>query len=121
MAVAGALLLIACWFMRARSEAFSPEDVRTLAARVMAFRANEAGDDADDKDDDGDGDEDHDRNVVAMTPDKVKVDGKYGPVAMGLLKKKPQAFQALFDYYGSANANDLNELARKLDLAMCAA
>lgn len=120
IAVAGAVLLIACWFMGARRERFAPEEVNTLASRVMSFRANEARDDADDKDDD-DGDEDHDRNVVAVKSEPVDVDGKYGPIAMGLLKNKPDAFQALLDHYGSPNAQDLNALANKLSLSMCAA
>lgn len=122
MAVAGAMLLIACWLKGARREHFAPEDVKTLASRVMSFRSNEVNDDPDDKDDkDDDGDEDNDRNVVAMKPEPVEVDGKYGPVAMGLFKNKPDAFQALLDHYGSPNAQDLNALANKLSLAMCAA
>lgn len=122
MAVVAAVLLIACWFMGARHERFTPEDVKTLASRVMTFRSNEVGDQPDEKDDnDDDGDEDNDRNVVAMKSEPVEVDGKYGPVAMGLLKHKPDAFQALLDHYGSPNAQDLIALANKLSLAMCAA
>ena len=107
--------------MRTRRETFAPEDIKTLAARVMAFRSNEAGDAEDEKDEDDGGDDDGDRNVVADKPEAVQIDGKYGPVAMGMLKHKPDAFQALIDHYGSPNAHDLNALVNKLGASMCVA